>query len=170
MVVHVSVASCGVSPVHPFVERSLYPFQQIDSCRPRMSCTERQMGAAIVILEVLIWAEMQFRDDADAMYMLLAHQIDVVCIASFVNDYVNTMFLTEMVDIVNVSLCDTLLIGQEEAWHIVVSRHARTRHVEHSVPSSAQSMRHVVCHTLCATATRIDLGDEIEEDIHLSNL
>ena len=80
------------------------------------------------------------------------------------------MFLTETVDIVNVSLCDTLLIGQEEAWHIVVSRHVRTRHIEHTVPSSAQSMRHVVCHTLCASATRIDLGDKVEKDIHLSNL
>lgn len=80
------------------------------------------------------------------------------------------MFLTETVDIVNVSLCDTLLIGQKEAWHIVVSRHARTRHIEHTVPSSAQSMRYVVCHTLCASAAGIDLRDEVEEDVHRSNL
>ena len=89
-----------------------------------MSCTERQMGAAIVILEVLIRAEMQLSDDSHSVYMLLAHQVDVIGVPSLVDNHINTIFLTEPVDIVDVPLCEALNIGQEETRYIIITRHA----------------------------------------------
>lgn len=54
--------------------------------------------------------------------------------------------------------------------YIIISRHAYERHIKHIVSPDAQSMRHIVRHTLRATAAGIDLRNEVEKDVHRSNL
>lgn len=124
------------------------------------------MHAAIVILEILVRAEMQLRDDSDTVNMSFAYQVYVVGIARFVDYYIDMALLTEMVDEINVALRGAFGVWQEEAIHIVLPGHTSARHVVYVMPSAAQSMRHIVCHALRAPAARIDLRNEVKQYIH----